>query len=148
MRFNVRATLVLSTVTVILCSCYYPAQVVMHNRSASAKQVTIYTNGAVNAFPDASDSLTAYDHEKGRTAMTSRDYSRYATRLPLVKQNNSGNYSFLLPAGYRAVIHSSWPVASLPWGETFVVDGKDSVILRKNGKGFKRKGGSWTHIID
>ena len=144
-----RYLIVFTLLTVTLCSCYYPAQVVIHNKSASDKQVTLLTNGNNAVFSNGNDSLTAYDHAKAGNAISSRDYHRYGQQLPIRKSaTNSNEYSFVLPANHRVILHSSWPASSLPWGETLVINGSDSLVLSKKGKTFRKKGGSWTHTIN
>ena len=144
-----RHLIVFTFLAVTTCSCYYPAQVVMYNKSTSDKQVTLRTNGNNPVFPNGNDSLTAYDHARANNTISSRDYHRYGQQLPIHKSaTNSNEYSFVLPANYRVIIHSSWPVSSLPWGETFIINGSDSVTLSKKGKAFRKKGGNWTYTIN
>lgn len=143
-----RHLIVFTLLTITISSCYYPAQVVMYNKSTSDKQVTLRTNGNNAVFPNDNDSLTAYDHARAGNAISSRDYHRYGQLLPIRKSaTNSNEYYFVLPANHRVIIHSSWPVSSLPWSETFIINESDSVILSKKGKTFRKKGGNWTHTI-
>ena len=70
------------TVTLTLSSCYYPAQVVIHNKSGADKNIrVIYPPGYTGIAK--TDSLSAYDHTLTANAFSTRDYYRHGVNIPL-----------------------------------------------------------------
>lgn len=136
-----------SVAVVILHSCYYPAQVVLHNESGADKIIHVLYP-ASHRLITATDSLQAYDHTLTANEFSTRDYYRYGLTIPLENIDTvSRSYSFSLKNKHEVIIESSWPVSTLPWGQSFIINGSDTIVLQRKGKWFKRRGGIWSFII-
>jgi hypothetical protein len=132
---------------VTLSSCYYPAQVVIHNKSGADREIrVVYPSG--HRTITVNDSLPAYDHTLTANAFSSRDYYRYATNIPLINLD-AGNrtFSFFLKDKHEVIVETSWPVSTLPWGQSFIINCVDTVVLTRKSKDFKKRGGTWTYTM-
>ena len=136
-----------SVAVVIFPSCYYPAQVVLYNKSGTDKKIYVLYPASHRPMT-ATDSLQAYNHTLTANAITSRDYYRYGLTLPLENIDTvNRSYSFLLKNNHQVIVESSWPVSTLPWGQSFIINGSDTIVLQRKGKGFKKRGGNWSFVI-
>lgn len=136
-----------AVITLMFSSCYYPAQVVIHNKSGEDINIQVI-NPDGYAANSVGDSLTGYDHTLTESAFSSRDYYRYGVSIPRDNLDTvRGTYSFLLKDKQQVIVENTWPVSALPWGQSFVVNNVDTVVLKKKSKAFKKRGGSWTYTI-
>ena len=126
-------------------SCYYPAQVVIHNKSGEDAAISsVYPADRIVT----ADSLTGYDHTETAGAISTRDYFRYGVTIPLINHDTiKRNYSFALKKQHEVIVETSWPVSSLSWGQTFIVNQKDTIVLKRKAGAFKKRGGRWTYTI-
>jgi hypothetical protein len=142
-----RKSLLVLLSAVLFCSCYYPAQVVIHNKSGTDKEIRVAYPAGHRTIA-ATDSLLAYDHTLTANAFSTRDYYRHALNIPIINLDTvNRTFSFFLKDKQQVIPETSWPVSTLPWGQSFIIGGVDTVVLKRRGKDFKRKGGSWTHTI-
>ena len=131
---------------VILHSCYYPAQVVLHNKSGTDKNIQVLY--PASRLITATDSLQAYDHTLTANAISTRDYYRYGLSIPLENVDTvTRSYSFLLKDKHEVIVERTWPVKTLPWGESFIINGSDTIVLKRKGRWFKRRRASWVFTI-
>src|SRR5689334_10339621 len=136
-----------SVAVIIFHSCYYPAQVVLYNESGTDKSICVLYPASHRTIT-ATDSLQAYDHTLTANAITTRDYYRYGLTIPLKNIDTvNRSYSFLLKNKHQVIVESSWPVSTLPWGQSFILNGSDTIVLQRKGKWFKRRGATWRFII-
>jgi hypothetical protein len=132
---------------VIFHSCYSPAQVVLYNESGTDKNIHVLYPASHRPIA-ATYSLQAYDHTLTANAFSTRDYYRYGLAIPLENIDTvNGSYTFLLKNKYQVIVESSWPVSTLPWGQCFIINGSDTIVLQRKGKWFKRRGGNWSFMI-
>jgi hypothetical protein len=130
-------------------SCYYPAQVVVFNKSGADKNIRVLYPASHPAVT-SNDSLQAYDLTLTANAFSSRDYYRYGLKIPLENLDTANrSFSFTLKDKHQVIVESSWPVSTLSWGQTFIINSADTVVLKRNGRdiGFKRKGGNWVYVL-
>ncbi|MBO9202067.1 MULTISPECIES: hypothetical protein [Niastella] len=136
-----------SVAVVVFHSCYSPAQVVLHNKSGTDKNIHVLYPASHRPVI-ATDSLQAYDHTLTEHEISTRDIYRYGLAIPLENIDTvNRSYSFLLKNKHQVIVESSWPVRTLPWGQAFIINGSDTIVLQRKGKPFKRRGGSWIFII-
>jgi hypothetical protein len=144
MKFRI---LFFSVAVVIFHSCYYPAQVVLYNKSGTDKNIHVLYPASHRPIT-ATDSLQAFDHTLTANAFSTRDYYRYGLTIPPGNIDTvNRSYSFLLKNMHEVIVESSWPVSALPWGQSFIINGSDTIVLQRKGKWFKRRGGRWSFII-
>src|SRR5688500_11778832 len=128
------------TVTLTLNSCYYPAQVVIHNKSGTDKNIRVIYPPGHKAIAK-NDSLSGYDHTFTANAFSTRDYFRYGVNIPLENLDTvNKTFSFLLKDKHEVIVETTWPVSELPWGQSFIVNNTDTIILKRRSKDFKKKG--------
>ncbi|MGN6292384.1 MAG: hypothetical protein ACTHMV_06515 [Chitinophagaceae bacterium] len=143
----IRNSVLMALVAVLFSSCYYPAQVVIHNKSGTDKNIRVIYPVSHRAIA-AGDSLSAYDHTLTTNAFSTRDYYRYALKIPLTDIDTVGRtFSFFLKDKHQVIAETSWPVSTLPWGQSFIINDADTVVLKRKSRDFKRKGGNWTYTI-
>jgi hypothetical protein len=56
-------------------------------------------------------------------------------------------FSFDLKDKHEVIVETGWPVSTLSWGQSFVVNNVDTIVLKRRSKDFKRRGGSWTYTM-
>jgi hypothetical protein len=136
-----------SVAVVIFHSCYYPAQVVLYNKSGTDKKIHVLYPASHRPVA-ATDSLKAYDHTLTANEFSTRDIYRYGVTIPLENIDTmSRSYSFLLKDKHEVIVESTWPVSTLPWGQSFIIKDADTIVFQRKGKWFKRRGGVWSFII-
>jgi hypothetical protein len=144
-----RQSILILIVPVILTfsSCYYPAQVVIHNKSGAAKNIRVSYPSGYRVITD-NDSLPGYDHTLTDDAFSSRDYHRYGVHIPLENLDTvNKTFSFCLKDKHQVIVETTWPASALPWGQLFIINEIDTVILKRKSSDFKKRGGSWTYIM-
>ncbi len=103
----------------------------------------------INRIDRTNDSLLTYDHTLTDNAISTRDYYRYPVKIPILSLDTvNRTYSFNLKANHEVIVESRWSVSTPTYGQMFIIDNLDTVELKKQGKIFKKRGGSWTYIIN
>ena len=134
-------------------SCYEPIQVVINNKSRVDKNIRVIYPGhfrlPINRKHGTNDSLLTYDHTLADNAMSTRDYYRYPTKIPVLSfDTNNRTYSFNLKAKHEVIIETRWRASTPTYGQMFIIDNLDTIELKRHEKPFKKKGGSWEYTID
>ena len=138
--------------TLTLSACFEPKQTVIHNRSGADRNIRVlYPAGLTHPYDPITDTpflLNAYDHTLTENAISSRDYYRYYTRIPIQALDTiNRSYTFFLKAKHEVIIEARWSASTPTFGQVFIIDNTDTIYLKRRGKDFKKRGGSWTHTI-
>ncbi len=92
------------------------------------------------------DSLKTYDE-----AMP--DNYRHPVKIPALDLDTiAGTYAFHLKPGYSVLVESRAMTAYPAYGQVFIIDQRDTVILTEKGSPFVKRpkimlGGEWTYVI-
>lgn len=146
---------VLLLLPTIFISCSPGISVVIANTSKADKDiyVTYPANFILPMDIDlrSVDSLTIYNLSE--QYVYSIDRARSGKRIPIVSLDTvARTYSFHLKAGHEAIVESRWPASKPTYRQVFIIDGADTVELKKHEKVFKKKpklwaGGAWIYTI-
>lgn len=152
-QFIISTLLVLS----VLSSCIVGTKVAIHNKSGTDKNIQAhYPAGTRPAFHTSgghNPSLRGYDHTLTEGAITSRDWYRYPVIIPVASLDTvARTYWFTLKAGHQVILAEGYPSFVPQFGQWFLIDGKDTIVLDRKGTFFKKrpklgKGGNWTYSI-
>jgi hypothetical protein len=121
---------------------------VIHNKSGADKNIrALYPSNHIKSLANT-DSLPGYDHTLTANAFSSRDYHRYGVNIPIENLDTLNKaFTFLLKDKHQVIIETTWPVSSMPWGQSFIINETDTVVLHRKGKDFIKRGGSWTYTL-
>ena len=141
----------------LFCSCIVGTDVSITNKTKTEKSIhasyPAHAPSPIFRKDKRSDSLQGYDISETEHAITSRDYYRYPVRIPIECSDTSARtFSFTLKPGHKVFLMNQYPSASPAFGSVFIIDKRDTLVLEKKGRFFKKrpkrgKGGSWTYII-
>jgi len=139
----------LIVVLVILVSCNYGFSVKLSNKTRESKTVqVIYPEDYNLPSVIASGRLEGYDHSLTQNAITSRDYHRYPVTTKLISLDTiNRSYTFELKSLHDVTIESRYPGKRPQFGQVFIIDEKDTVVLSRHGKDFRKRYGLWSHTI-
>jgi hypothetical protein len=136
------------TILLSLSACYYPAQVVIHNKSGTDKNIRVlYPSNHTRSLANT-DTLSGYDHTLTANAFSSRDYHRYGVNIPIENLDTVNKaFSFLLRDKHQVIVETTWPISTMPWGQSFIINNSDTVTLLRKGKRFKKQGATWIYTV-
>ena len=78
---------------------------------------------------------------------------KYPLATPILLLDTiSRTYSFLLKPWHEAIVESCWPAGYPTFGQIFIIDKSDTIVLERHGDDFTKKpkllfSGSWLHVI-
>lgn len=129
----------------IFTSCDPGYSVILSNKSDRDIAVTA-------VYPDAfkkhlTDTLGTFDN---RIKANRRKDSDYGSSVVFARDTNLNTYSFVLKANQGVVVEGAAFAAYPTWGQLFILDNKDSVVLSAKKNKFRRSwfiGGNWTYTI-
>jgi hypothetical protein len=142
----------MALLSIAMGSCWEPMQVVINNKSAVDQDIHVKyppnSRLVIDGIPHVNDTLQAYDHTLTANAISTRDYFRYPVKIAVQSLDTINRTYFIqLKAKHQVVVEARRKASALPWGQLFIMDNTDTVELRRRGGAFKKRGGSWTYVI-
>jgi hypothetical protein len=142
----------------VVTSCDPAASVTIVNKSRTDKNIrVIYPANfrlPLDKMKRTNDSLQAYDLRTTANSISIRDHYRYPVSIPILSLDTANKtYSFNLKAGHEVFVEHSLPMTYPTFGQIFIIDNQDTVMLKRHGKIFRKSpklllGGIWSYTIN